>query len=155
MTDINKFSRRGLLATSGGALLASATPSWAVGSGGANVGGMPQEGPDTPKLTMYVSADPTESELKKVKQIGVNIVDMPDMPPPPWTEDWFRKRMDLLATQGLKLGIVMVPWFRNGAMEPEFLKVVHGRPGRDDMINKLKASIVAAGKVGLPVVEYD
>ena len=80
-----------------------------------NVSGMPQEGPDTPKLTMYISADPTESEMKKIKQIGVNIVDMPDMPPPPWTEDWFRKRMDLLATQGLKLGIVMVPWFKNGA----------------------------------------
>ena len=93
--------------------------------------------------------------MKKIKQIGINIVDMPDMPPPPWTEDWFRKRMDLLATQGLKLGIVMVPWFKNGAMEPEFLKVVHGLPGRDEMINKLKASIVAAGKVGLPVVEYD
>ena len=157
MTDINKhqFSRRGLLATSGGALLAGAAginPAMAAVS---NVSGMPQEGPTTPKLTMYVSADPTESEMKKVKQIGINIVDMPDMPPPPWTEDWFRKRMDLLATQGLKLGIVMVPWFRNGAMEPEFLKVVHGKPGRDEMINKLKASIVAAGKVGLPVIEYD
>src|SRR5882757_1579296 len=155
MTDIDKhqLSRRGLLATSGGALLAGAVgPAHAAIS---NVSGMPQEGPTTPKLTMYVSSDPTESEMKKVKQIGINIVDMPDMPPPPWTEDWFRKRMDLLATQGLKLGIVMVPWFKNGVMEPEFLKVVHGKPGRDDMIDKLKASIVAAGKVGLPVVEYD
>ena len=156
MTDIkHQFSRRGLLATSGGALLAGAAGIGSAQAAVSHVNGMPQEGPTTPKLTMYVSADPTESEMKKVKQIGVNIVDMPDMPPPPWTEDWFRKRMDLLATQGLKLGIVMVPWFRNGAMEPEFLKVVHGKPGRDDMINKLKASIVAAGKVGLPVVEYD
>jgi len=154
MTNLkDHFSRRGMLAASGGALLTGAAgPALAAAS---NVGGMPQEGPDTPKLTMYVSADPTESELKKVKQIGVNIVDMPDMPPPPWTEDWFRKRMDLLAARGLKLGIVMVPWFKNGAMEPEFLKVVHGLPGRDAMIDKLKSSIVAAGKVGLPVVEYD
>ncbi|MFO1248708.1 MAG: hypothetical protein U1E93_10920 [Alphaproteobacteria bacterium] len=109
-----------------------------MGKGGAHVAGMPQEGPDTPKLTMYVGSDPTVSELRKVKQIGINIVDMPDMPPPPWTVDWFRKRQDLLASQGLKLGIVMVPWFKNGAMEPEFLKVVHGLPGRDEMINKLK-----------------
>jgi len=145
------FSRRHMLAASGGALI-GAHPALAATS---NVSGMPQEGPDTPKLTMYVSADPTESELKKVKQIGINIVDMPDMPPPPWTEDWFRKRMDLLATQGLKLGIVMVPWFRDGVMWPEMLKVVHGKPGRDDLINRLKASIVAAGKVGLPVIEYD
>jgi len=150
----NHLSRRGMLAASGGALLAGGS-----GIGGAHAAsdtnGMPQEGPDTPKLTMYISADPTESEMKKIKQIGINWVDMPDMPPPPWTEDWFRKRMDLLATQGLKLGIVMVPWFKDGAMEPEMLKVVHGLPGRDAMIEKLKAPIVAAGKAGLPVVEYD
>ena len=155
MTGKNNFlSRRGMMAASGATLLAGA-----AGLDGAeaasDTNGMPQEGPDTPKLTMYISADPTESEMKKIKQIGINWVDMPDMPPPPWTEDWFRKRMDLLATQGLKLGIVMVPWFKNGAMEPEFLKVVHGLPGRDEMIEKLKASIVAAGKAGLPVVEYD
>src|SRR3569833_536453 len=142
------LSRRRMLAASGGALIAG--PALAANP---HVSGMPQEGPDTPKLTMYVSSDPTVSELKKVKQIGINIVDMPDMPPPPWTEDWFRKRMDLLAAQGLKLGIVMVPWFRDGVMWPEMLKVVHGKPGRDDLINKLKASIVAAGKVGLPVIE--
>ena len=117
--------------------------------------GMPQESATTPKLTMYISADPTESEMKKIKQIGVDIVDMPDMPPPPWTEEWFRKRMEILDSQGLKLGIVMIPWFRDKAMEPEFLKIVHGLPGRDAMIDKIKASIVAAGKVGLPVVEYD
>src|SRR5215469_18312339 len=134
MRDIKTgFSRRGLLATAGGAAIAGAMGP--AGAAVSNVGGMPQEGPDTPKLTMYISADPTVSEMKKIKQIGVNIVDMPDMPPPPWTEDWFRKRMDLLGSQGLKLGIVMVPWFKNGAMEPEFLKVVHGKPGRDDMIN--------------------
>jgi mannonate dehydratase len=150
----NFLSRRGMMLTSGGALLVGAA---GIGRADAasDTNGMPQEGPDTPKLTMYISADPTESEMKKIKQIGINWVDMPDMPPPPWTEDWFRKRMDLLATQGLKLGIVMVPWFKNGAMEPEFLKVVHGLPGRDEMIDKLKASIVAAGKAGLPVVEYD
>jgi mannonate dehydratase len=148
----NVLSRRGMILASGGALFAGGIGAVQAAP---DTNGMPQEGPDTPKLTMYISADPTESEMKKIKQIGVNWVDMPDMPPPPWTEDWFRKRMDLLATQGLKLGIVMVPWFRNGAMEPEFLKVVHGLPGRDEMIDKIKASIVAAGKVGLPVVEYD
>src|SRR6201991_2624804 len=111
MTD-NRFSRRGLLATSGAALLAGAAGFKGAQAAVSNVSGMPQEGPNTPKLTMYISADPTESEMKKIKQIGVNIVDMPDMPPPPWTEDWFRKRMDILGKQGLKLGIVMVPWFK-------------------------------------------
>src|SRR6478752_3183546 len=119
MTDIKyQLSRRGLLATAGGAALAGAAGIRGASAAESHVGGMPQEGPNTPRLTMYISADPTESEMKKIKQIGVNIVDMPDMPPPPWTEDWFRKRMDLLATQGLKLGIVMVPWFRDGVMWP-------------------------------------
>src|SRR3569833_1040039 len=127
----NDLSRRRMLAASGGALIA-AHPALAANP---HVSGMPQQGPNAPKLTMYISADPTESEMKKIKQIGINIVDMPDMPPPPWTEDWFRKRMDLLAAQGLKLGIVMVPWFRDGVMWPEMLKVVHGKPERDEMIN--------------------
>src|SRR6201996_9048710 len=112
MTSRNNFlSRRHMMAASGGALMMSANGARAA----SDTNGMPQEGPDTPKLTMYISSDPTESQMRKVKQIGINWVDLPDMPPPPWTEDWFRKRMDLLATQGLKLGIVMVPWFKNGA----------------------------------------
>ena len=127
MTSIKHgLSRRGLLATAGGAALAGAAGIGQANAAQSYVSGMPQEGPNTPKLTMYVSSDPTESEMKKVKQIGINIVDMPDMPPPPWTVDWFKKRQDLLATQGLKLGIVMVPWFRDGVMWPEMLKVVHG-----------------------------
>src|SRR5580692_5300835 len=68
MTDSQTgFSRRGLLAASGGALVAGATglkPAYAV----SDVSGMPQEGPTTPKLTMYISADPTVSEMKKIKQ---------------------------------------------------------------------------------------
>src|ERR1700745_2413093 len=99
----NFMSRRGMMAASAGAVLAGAT-----GTGRAiaasDTSGMPQEGPDTPKLTMYISADPTESEMKKIKQIGINIVDMPDMPPPPWPEDWFRKRRALLAAPGSSVG---------------------------------------------------
>jgi mannonate dehydratase len=158
MTELKiDFSRRRLLA-SGGALLAGAAGTGAARAEVAkfsDIDGMPQEGASTPKLTMYISADPTESEMKKIKQIGIDIVDMPAMPPLPWTEEWFRKRMQILSGQGLKLGIVMIPWSDDQGMEPEFLKVVHGLPGRDAMIDKIKASIIAAGKVGLPVVEYD
>ncbi|HEY1877680.1 MAG TPA: hypothetical protein VGG66_09420, partial [Rhizomicrobium sp.] len=67
----NFLSRRGMMAASGSALLAGAG-----GIGGAqaasDTNGMPKEGPDTPKLTMYISADPTESEMRKIKQIGIN-----------------------------------------------------------------------------------
>ena len=36
-----------------------------------------------------------------------------------------------------------------------FPNTVYGRPGRDEEIAKVKASIAAAGKAGLPVVEYN
>ena len=32
---------------------------------------------------------------------------------------------------------------------------IYGREGRDEEIAKIKESIVAAGKVGLPVIEYN
>src|ERR1700761_3079833 len=48
--------RRGMLQTTGGAMLAGA-----VGICKAGALGMPLEGPDTPKLSIYISADPTVS----------------------------------------------------------------------------------------------
>ena len=36
-----------------------------------------------------------------------------------------------------------------------FNNAIYGKPGRDEEIEKVKQSIVAAGKVGLPVVEYN
>jgi mannonate dehydratase len=133
--------------TSGAALLAAgALPASAS---------MPQEGPDTPKLTMYIGPDCSEAEMRKVKQIGINVVDISNMPPVPWTEDWFRTRMDRLKTQGMSMGIVMVPWFGKDKMDPGHLMLTHGLPGRDAYIDKFKDCIQAAGKAGLPVLEYN
>ena len=144
----NALSRRGMLRASGAALLsAGVEPTFAIG--------MPQEGPTTPKLAMYISTTPSDAEIRRIKQIGINHVDIPEMPPLPWTEEFFRARMDKMKAQGMSLGIVMIPWSTNNAMDPDFLKIVHGLPGRDDMIEKVKASIHVAGKVGLPVIEYD
>ena len=66
MTDTfkSKLSRRGLLQTSGGALLAGAAGLPAMAQQGPNAPysptpnkrvGQPQEGPDTPKLTVYMN----------------------------------------------------------------------------------------------------
>ena len=156
MMNAKKYlSRRGLLAGSGGALLASAVGAGPAGAAASSVGGMPQEGPNTPRLTMPISTAPTESEMKRIKQIGINDVYVATMVPTPWTTEWLHKYTELLATQGLKVGNAMIPWFKNGAMEPEMMKIVHGLPGRDEAIDKVKASIVAAGKAGIPVVEYN
>lgn len=143
----NNLSRRGLLASGAALTAAGALPASALG--------MPQEGPETPKLTMYIAGPPQDAEMRKVKQIGIDIVDIPDMPPIPWTAELLRGWMNKMKTQGLSLGIVMTPWFDKTRMEPHWLKIVHGLPGRDVEINKFKDCLQAAGKAGLPVVEYN
>jgi mannonate dehydratase len=54
--------------------------------------------------------------------------------------------MSSLAEGGLTLGNLMMGGFPN---------TLYGRPGRDEEIEKVKQSIRAAGRVGLPVIEYN
>lgn len=125
--------------------LAQATPSTPKGFHGP---GMPQEGPNTPKIAAPVGGGRngiTDQAMREVKQIGVNHVLMGG-PRIPWEESQLRKIVDTLKTGGLELGNMMIAGFPN---------TIYGRPGRDEEIEKLKASIEAAGKVGLPVVEYN
>lgn len=108
--------------------------------------GMPQEGPDTPKLAAPLSGRGfTAEQMREIKQIGVNSVLMGG-PPMPWRESQLQAIVDKLKTGGLALGNMMIGGFPN---------VLYGRPGRDREIEEFKASIQAAGKVGLPVVEYN
>jgi len=61
-------------------------------------------------------------------------------------ETRLRDMMDRVRAGGLSLGNLMISGFPNS---------IYGRPGRDEEIEKVKQSIRAAGKVGLPVVEYN
>ena len=54
--------------------------------------------------------------------------------------------MDTAKAAGVTLGNLMIGGFPN---------TIYGRPGRDEEIEKVQQSIRAAGKVGLPVVEYN
>jgi mannonate dehydratase len=54
--------------------------------------------------------------------------------------------MDRLKSGGLTLGNLMIAGFPNTR---------YGRPGRDEEIEKVQQSIRAAGRAGLPVVEYN
>lgn len=67
-------------------------------------------------------------------------------PPLPWREEDLRARMDTLGAAGLTLSLMMFGGFPNA---------IYGRPGRDEEIEKVGASIRAAGRVGLPVMEYN
>jgi len=167
MTDKMKFSRRGMLRTSSGALLAGAAslPAWAQLPSqppGAPYNptpnkriGQPQEGPDTPKLTIYMDNMLDEAEAIRIKQLGINWIDAQAVPEQPWGMDYLQPRVDALKKHDMHIGIMMIRWSYKGGMDPEMNKIVRGLPGRDEEIAKIKQTIVNMGKLGIPVLEWN
>ena len=86
-----------------------------------------------------------EAGMRRVKQLGVNDVLMGG-PAIPWLEADLRTLMDKLKTGGLTLGNLMISGFP---------RTLYGKAGRDEEIEKIQQSIRAAGRVGLPVIEYN
>jgi len=82
---------------------------------------------------------------RRIRQLGVEWV-LGGGPQIPWDETRLKEQMDRYKASGLNLGNLMIGGFNNA---------IYGRPGRDEEIEKAIASIKAAGKVGLPVVEYN
>ena len=122
------------------------------------------EAADTPKLALELSiAGPVatspgmrpmgnlaagrfdEAGMRRVKQLGVNHILSGGLPIP-WQEADIRAHMDSLKTAGLTLGNMMIGGFP---------QTIYGKPGRDEEIEKVRQSIRAAGRAGLPVVEYN
>jgi mannonate dehydratase len=112
---------------------------------------MQSEGPDTPKLCLEMGGGNlaagalSEGGMRRVKELGVDHV-LTGGPPIPWQEEQIRSAMDRLRTGGLTLGNLMIAGFPN---------TLYGRPGRDEEIEKVQQSIRAAGRAGLPVIEYN
>ncbi|MDQ2834476.1 MAG: mannonate dehydratase [Acidobacteriota bacterium] len=144
------LSRRDLVAgVCSTAVLAAALPAvaeQAKRSTGRLTKGMPQEGPDTPKLAAPGAAkNISDTGMREVKQLGVNHVLMGG-PRMPWSEADLREIVDRYKSGGLQVGNLMIGGFPN---------TLYGRTGRDQEIEQFKDSIRAAGKVGVPVVEYN
>jgi mannonate dehydratase len=147
----SSFSRRSLLkgmvtTALAPALLSAEQPNttgtpWWLGHG------MPQEGPSTPKLACQIDLRQgvTDESMRNVVQMGVYHV-LAGGPSLPWEAPQLQSTIDQLKAGGLTLGNL----FLGG-----FPKTTYGLPGRDEEIEKVKQSIQAAGKVGLPVVEYN
>src|SRR5712664_976438 len=118
---------------------------------GAQISERRAEGRDTPKICLEsgggsLSAGHLDAAgMRRVKQLGVDHVLMGG-PSIPWEESRIRSVMDGLKSGGLTLGNMMIYGFPNA---------IYGRPGRDEEIEKVQQSIRAAGKAGLPVVEYN
>ena len=123
----------------------------------AQVPAPPPEGKDTPKIAIStgdtgiagggrgantdLSAGP-----RRIKQLGVNNVLGGGPRGMPWTEEAIRALMDRYKAEGIQYGNMMMNVSNN---------IIYGRPGRDEEIERIKATIQAAGKAGLPVIEYN
>ena len=83
--------------------------------------------------------------MRRLKQLGINDVLMGG-PVIPWQETELRSLMERLKSGGLTLGNMMISGFPS---------TLYGRPGRDEEIDKVLQSIRAAGRSGLPVIEYN
>ena len=101
------------------------------------------EGPGTPKLCMPGGVG--EAGIRRVKQLGVNYV-MGGAGRIPWKEEDLRAQIERFKAGGLALYIIMIGGFNNA---------IYARPGRDEEIDNVMKSIRAAGKAGLPVIEYN
>ena len=137
-----RFSRRSLIQAAGATALvpamgsaaaAAAPPVWPI-----------VEGPNTPKICL--GGMPGEAALRRLKQIGVDHAIGSGPSALPWTEVELRARIDQYKAGGVTLYNQMISGFN---------KAIYGRPGRDEEIDKVCQSIRAAGKAGLPVIEYN
>jgi len=139
------FSRRNMLGAAAAAAAAPSALAAAVAKPWPIV-----EGPDTPKLCLGVfdgGGDPSrpESGMRRIKQLGVDYV-LGGGPRIPWQEEELRARIERFKANGLTLYNLMISGFPN---------TIYGRPGRDEEIDKVIQSIRAAGRAGLPVIEYN
>jgi mannonate dehydratase len=83
--------------------------------------------------------------MRRLRQIGVDQVLMGG-PPIPWKEADLRALVERFRAAGLRVANLMIAGFTNA---------LYGRPGRDEEIDKVNASLRAAGRAGVPVVEYN
>jgi mannonate dehydratase len=145
-------SRRNFLFRVGGAVALTALSScgasaqskkkpWWLGDG------LPQEGPDTPKIAsaLGITNGATDEAIRSVLQLGVTHV-LSGGPAIPWTENQLEPIVQKLKANGIVLGNLMISGFP---------KTIYGRPGRDEEIEKIRQSVQSAGKVGVPVIEYN
>jgi mannonate dehydratase len=103
------------------------------------------EGGDTPKIILNSSANASQANMRLIKQFGVDYVLMGG-PQLPWAESRLREILDRFKAEGLSVINMMLPTISD---------IIYARSGRDEQIKNVQDSLIAAGKAGLPVVEYN
>ena len=139
-----RIDRRHLLQTLGAVLVAAPVAARARQSRPATWR-MPAEDAGTPKICLGFYMPVDEASMRRVKQIGVDCV-LTGGPRTPWEESEIRTRIERFKAGGLTLYNMMISGFDD---------VIFGRPGADAQIEQVITSIRAAGRAGLPVIEYN
>jgi mannonate dehydratase len=138
------LSRRSLLRALGAAAFVSSASFKSSVAAATKFLRMPAEGRNTPKICLgYPAAD--EAGMRRIKQIGVDHVLMGG-PRIPWEEAEIRARLAQYKAGGLTISNLMISGFND---------VIWGRPGADEQTENVIKSIRAAGRAGLPVIEYN
>jgi mannonate dehydratase len=151
-----KFTRRTAMEVLGaGGLM----PLTAMPVAAAQIPAPPKEGKDTPKIALGMGdgggggaasntlpSDATTGP-QRIKQLGVDHV-LGGGGRVPWTEQDLNATMERWKAAGISVDNLMINLSND---------ILYGKAGekRDQEIENIKQSIVAAGKVGLPVVEYN
>jgi mannonate dehydratase len=146
-------SRRTLLKTAGLAALGVAAPAAApvVRASTRQHAASRFEGTTTPRICLEAGAaasgsgEEAAAAARRIRQLGVEYV-ISGGGRIPWEENRLEDMMDRLKTNGLSLANLMIAGFPSA---------IYNRPDRDADIDKVIQSIRAAGRVGLPVVEYN
>ena len=139
------LSRRRILQSAGAAALAAALPPRAATAAAPTFARMPSEGPGTPRICLGGVPATDAAAMRRVKQIGVNSV-LTGGPRIPWDEADIRGRMAQFTAGGLALCNMMISGFDD---------VIHAGQKSDEQTDLVIQSIRAAGRAGLPVVEYN
>ena len=147
------FDRRQLLKTVGAAALLGAcrwrTRRAAAAAEGptypVTFRGMPGDGPGRPRICLGAPATADDAQLRRLKQIGVSHVLMGG-PTAPWKEDELKARLDRFKAGGVEIINMMIGGFND---------VIWGGPKAEEQTANVVESIKVAGKLGLPVVEYN
>ena len=144
MSDSTLSRRQILQAAGAAALVATASTQTVRAAAAPKFSRMPGEGKDTPRICLGgVSTD--AAAMRRVKQIGVNNV-LTGGPRIPWEEADVRARIEQYKAGGLTLCNMMISGFDD---------VIWGRSQADEQTGNVIKSIRAAGKAGLPVIEYN
>jgi mannonate dehydratase len=140
----SRLGRRDVLKSVGASGLAASLP-LRFAEGEPKFSQMPAEDKHTPKICLGFYGPVDEPGMRRLKQIGVDYV-LTGGPKIPWDEGDLRALIAQLKAGGLTLYNMMMSGFDD---------VIWGRSGADAQIGDVIASIRAAGKAGLPVVEYN